>query len=157
MREPPWAAVQAEQFEMKRFLAGVGALLIAAMAVQGTAEAAAAAAATQQPVGVWRNPKNSVHIRIQPCGDDVCGTVVWASERAREKARKAGTANLVGRQLLQDFRSEGPGAWGGRVFVPDMGRTVSGRLHKAGPNAVVASGCLLGRVLCKSQKWTRIG
>ena len=101
---------------MKRFLAGAGALLIAAMGIQGAAQAAAAAA-TQQPIGVWRNPKNSVHIRIQPCGDNVCGTVVWASERAREKARKAGTANLVGKQLLQEFRAEGPGAWGGRVAL----------------------------------------
>ena len=142
---------------MKRVLAGAAFALIAAMGVQGATEAAAAAAAVQQPVGVWRNPKNTVHIRIQPCGGNVCGTVVWASQRAREKARKAGTPNLVGRQLLQEFHPEGPGTWGGRVFVPDMARTVSGRLKKAGPNSVVASGCLLGRFLCKSQTWTRIG
>jgi len=139
---------------MKYLLAGIGAVLMAAMGVQGAAEAAAAA---QQPTGVWRNPKNSVHIRIQPCGADVCGTVVWANERAREKARRAGTADLIGKQLLQEFHREGPDAWAGRVFVPDMGRTVSGRLQKAGPNSVVASGCLLGRFLCKSQTWTRIG
>jgi uncharacterized protein (DUF2147 family) len=139
---------------MRHVLAGAGALLMAAGVVQGTAEAAGPG---PQPVGVWRNPKNSVHIRISPCGDRVCGTVVWANARAQEKARKAGTADLVGRQLLQEFRPEGPGTWGGRVFVPDLARTVSGRLKKEGPNSVVASGCLLGRILCKSQTWTRIG
>ena len=141
---------------MRAFLAGAGALLIAAMGVEGAAQAADAAGLGQQPVGVWRNPKNSVHIRIQPCGANVCGTVVWANARAQEKARKAGTPRLIGKQLLQEFRAEGPGAWGGRVFVPDLARTVSGRLKKAGPNSVVASGCLLGRFLCKSQKWTRV-
>lgn len=144
---------------MKRILAGAAFALIAAMGVQDVVQAAPAPAAAQQqqqPLGVWRNPKNSVHIRIQPCGASMCGTVVWASARAQEKARKAGTPNLVGRQLLQDFHGEGPGAWGGRVFVPDMGRTVSGRLKKAGPNSVVASGCLLGRMLCKAQTWTRV-
>ena len=139
---------------MRHFLAGAAALLMAATVIQGTAEAAGAA---QQPTGIWRNPKNSVHIRIEPCGPNVCGTVVWANARAQEKARKAGTSNLIGKQLLQEFRPEGPGAWGGRVFVPDMARTVSGQLRKAGPNSVVASGCLLGRFACKSQTWIRIG
>lgn len=142
---------------MGRVLAGAAAMLIAVTGIQGAAEAQAAAAAAQQPIGVWRNPKNSVHVRIQPCGANMCGTVVWASARAQEKARKAGTPNLIGKQLLQEFRSEGPGAWNGRVFVPDMQRTVSGRLKKAGPDSVVASGCLLGKFLCKSQTWTRIG
>jgi uncharacterized protein (DUF2147 family) len=140
---------------MRYFLALAGAMAVAALGVQGAAEAAAVG--QQQPTGLWRNPKNSVHIRIQPCGGNVCGTVVWANARAQEKARKAGTPSLIGRQLLQEFRPEGPGAWGGRVFVPDMARTVSGKLTKAGPNSVVASGCLLGRMVCKSQTWTRIG
>ena len=138
---------------MKRILTGAAFALIAVMGVQETAQAASAG---QQPLGVWRNPKNTVHVQLQPCGGTMCGTVVWASARAQEKARKAGTPNLIGRQLLQEFHGEGPGTWGGRVFVPDMGRTVSGRLKKAGPNSVVASGCLLGRLLCKAQTWTRI-
>lgn len=139
---------------MRHFLAGVAAATIAAMALQ---TAAVAGSPAQQPTGIWRNPKNSVHIRIQPCGGNVCGTVVWANQKALEKARKAGTPNLIGKQLLQEFRAEAPDAWGGRVFVPDLARTVSGRLKKAGPNSVVASGCLLGRFVCKSQTWTRIG
>jgi uncharacterized protein (DUF2147 family) len=137
---------------MNKYLAGAAAAFLAAT----TLGSAALAASAPQPSGVWRNPKNSVHIRIQPCGGSVCGTVVWASPKVQEKARKAGTPNLIGKQLLQEFRSEGPGAWGGRVFVPAMARSVSGKLKAAGPNSVVASGCLLGRFVCKSQVWTRI-
>jgi uncharacterized protein (DUF2147 family) len=117
---------------------------------------AAAQGAPAGPAGVWRNPKNSVHVRIEPCGANVCGTVVWANERARMKARNAGTPNLIGKQLFQEFHQEAAGAWAGRVFVPDMDRTVSGRLRTQGPDNVVASGCLLGRFLCKSQTWTRV-
>ena len=40
--------------------------------------------------------------------------------------------------------------------VPDLARTVSGTLQVRGPNAVVASGCLLGRMMCRSQTWTRV-
>ena len=137
---------------MSKFFNGAAAALLA-FSVSGIAADGAAAA---QPAGVWRNPKNTVHIKVQPCGGNLCGTVVWASPRAKEKARKAGTPNLVGKQLFQEFRPVGKDAWGGRVFVPDIDRTVSGTLRATSPNAMVASGCLLGRFLCKSQTWTRL-
>jgi uncharacterized protein (DUF2147 family) len=138
---------------MKKLFTGAAAALLTVSAL-GTAATAASAA---QPTGVWRNPKNSVHVRVQPCGSsNVCGTVVWANARAQEKARKAGTPNLVGKQLFQEFRPTGDGSWDGKVLVPDLAKTVSGQLHPAGPNAIVAKGCLLGRVLCKTQTWTRL-
>ena len=138
---------------MKKILTGAAAALAALSAVGAAVEAASPA---QPLTGVWRNPKNSVRVRIEPCGANVCGTVIWANERARAKSQRAGTATLVGTQLFQAFRQTGPGAWSGRVFVPDRGRTYSGTLRSAGPNTVVASGCLVGRFLCKSQTWTRV-
>ncbi len=137
---------------MTKILAGAAAALVAVSSLGSVANAASAA----QPTGVWRNPKNSVHIKVQPCGDNVCGTVVWANARAQEKARKAGTPNLVGKQLFQEFRPAGAGSWNGRVFVPDMGRSFSGSLKAKGQNNMLAQGCLLGRFLCKSQTWTRV-
>lgn len=136
---------------MKRVAAIAAATLIAVSSL-----ATAAQAAVAQPSGIWRNPKNSVHIKVQPCGKNVCGTVVWANARAKEKARKAGTPALVGRQLFEELRPTGQGAWNGRVFVPDLGRSFSGSIRAAGPNNIVASGCLLGRIFCKSQIWTRV-
>ena len=49
-------------------------ILAAAMAA-----APARAAAPFTAVGVWRNPKDSVHIALRPCGAEICGFVVWAS------------------------------------------------------------------------------
>lgn len=118
--------------------------------------AAAAGAVQAQPTGVWRNPKNSVHLQIQPCGANVCGTIVWANARAREKARAGGTAQLVGTQVFRGFRRQGPDSWAGRVFLPDRNQTVSGTLRLAAPDRFVARGCLVGRFLCRSQTWTRV-
>ena len=131
-------------------------LAAAALLVTGGAFAAEAAAAPAQPTGVWRNPRNSVHVRIQSCGRNVCGTVVWANARAQEKARAAGTPRLVGTQLFREFRSDGANSWAGRVFVPDRNQTYSGSLRLQGTNQIVARGCLLGRYLCRSQTWTRV-
>ena len=128
-------------------------LKLAAAAMVAAGAAGSAGAMTNADLaGVWRNPKNTVHVRIAPCGGTVCGTIVWADARARAKAGD----DLVGTQLMRQFRQEGAGAWSGRVYVPDYGGTVSGRLRAANANAVVASGCLLGRLLCKSQTWVRV-
>jgi uncharacterized protein (DUF2147 family) len=136
---------------MKKLIAAAAAALVAVSTLAGTADAQ-----TAQPTGIWRNPKNSVHVRIQPCGREMCGTVVWASARAQQKARAAGTNNLVGAQLFRQFQQQGGGTWGGRVFVPDLARTVPGTLRVRSPNAVEASGCILGRMVCRSQTWTRV-
>ena len=135
---------------MKTFFAAAAAL-IAATAITATADAQ-----TQPPTGVWRNPRNSVHVRIQPCGRAMCGTVVWASAQAQQKARAAGTPNLIGAQLFRQLQPQGGGTWGGRVFVPDRARTVAGTLRLRGPNSVVASGCIVAGLVCRSQTWTRI-
>ncbi len=135
---------------MKKLFAAAAAALCAVSTLAGTADA------QTQPTGVWRNPKNNVHVRIQPCGRDMCGVVVWASPQAQQKARAAGTPNLVGATLFRQLQQESGGSWAGRVFVPDLRRTVAGRLRVQNPNAVVASGCLLGRMLCRSQTWTRV-
>ena len=135
---------------MSKLLAAAAAGLFAVAIFAGTAEAQ-----TQQPHGVWRNPGNSVHVRIQPCGREMCGTVVWASARAQEKARAAGTSNLIGAQLFRQFRAQGGDRWGGRVFVPDRARTVAGTMRVTGRSAIV-SGCLMGGLVCRSQTWTRV-
>lgn len=136
---------------MRRLFAAAAAALFAFSTLAGTADAQ-----TQQPTGVWRNPRNTVHVRIQPCGRAMCGTVVWASARAQQRAREAGTPNLIGAQIFRQLHRQGGGSWAGRVFVPDLQRTVSGTLRVRGPNAVVASGCLMGGLICRSQTWTRI-
>jgi uncharacterized protein (DUF2147 family) len=116
---------------------------------------AAGNGATQLVSSEWRNPSNSVHIRITPCGDDrMCGTVIWASDKAKADARRGGTDKLVGANLFREFRQVAPGQYKGRVFVPDMNRTFSGQMRVEG-NAMIGKGCVLG-FICKSQTWTRI-
>jgi uncharacterized protein (DUF2147 family) len=128
-------------------------LAFMAAAVATTAAAAASAPAPVQ--GVWRNPKNTVHVKLQPCGPTMCGTVVWAAPKAQAKARAAGNT-LIGTQLFREFKPAGPNQWKGRVFVPDMNRTFSGTITAAGPTRVVGRGCLIGGFFCKEQTWVKI-
>ena len=104
---------------IKSFLVG----LTAAASLAAGLAAVSPASAQDAPFtyGVWRNPKNSVHVEIKPCGGGrACGVVVWANDDAKADARKGGTPELVGLQLLRDFQLQKNGSWKGKVFVPDL-------------------------------------
>jgi len=105
---------------------------------------------------VWRNPQNSVHVRIHPCGKSRCGTVVWANEKAKKDSARGGTPNLVGTELFREFREVSAKVWKGKVFVPDLNRTFTGTGTVKDQNTVVARGCLVGGMGCKSETWTRV-
>ncbi len=114
------------------------------------------AAISQKTDNIWRNPQNSVHVRVYPCGNSRCGTVVWANEKAKADSARGGTPKLVGTQLFREFREVSPKVWKGKVFVPDINRVFTGTGTVKDENTVVARGCLIGKLGCKSQTWTRV-
>jgi uncharacterized protein (DUF2147 family) len=132
--------------------------VIVLLATAGTLAAGLPASAQEQfTYGVWRNPKNSVHVEIKPCGGGrACGVVVWANADAVADARKGGTPNLVGLQLLRDFALQKSGSWKGKVFVPDLNMTLTGTADFPDATTMKAKGCLVGAFLCKSQTWRRV-
>ena len=106
--------------------------------------------------GVWRNPKNSVHLEIRDCGASTCGVVVWASAKAEADARKSGTDTLIGKQLLRDFEAQRDGSLKGRVWVPTLKVTLVGSADIVDSRTMRAKGCVIGNFICKSQLWTRV-
>jgi uncharacterized protein (DUF2147 family) len=107
--------------------------------------------------GDWRNPNGSVVIAIAPCGEALCGRVKWASDKAQADARKGGTDPLVGAELLSAIEPRGAGRWKARLFVPDINKTSRADLHLLGTDRLKVTGCAVGRLICKSQTWTRAG
>ena len=106
-------------------------------------------------VGTWANMNNTMHIRASRCGDDMCGEVIWASEEAKANVAKRG-GTLIGAQLFRDFRQTGPNQWSGRVFIPDLGRTIGGKVTLTDRDSITAVGCLLGPFGCQTRHWRRI-
>ena len=116
--------------------------------------ALAAQAAPQASIeGQWRSPGGNSIIGIAPCGSNLCGTVVWASAKAKQDARK-GTDQLVGAQLLTNLQQKG-NRWQGKIFIPDKNMRVAAKLQLISEKQLKVSGCALGKSLCKSALWTR--
>ena len=140
-----------------RFLKlALAALTVALGMAAATVPAQAADNGVERSYGVWRNPRNSVHLEIKDCGPSTCGVVVWASAKAEADARKSGTDTLIGKQLLRDFESQRDGTLKGRVWVPTLKVTLVGSADIVDPKTMRAKGCVIGNFICKSQLWTRI-
>ncbi len=108
--------------------------------------------------GQWRNPKGSVTVKVTPCGSNAyCATVVEASEKAKAGARKGGTPRLIGTQILSDLKPTGSGTWKGRAFEPKRNIRAPATVKVVGPNMITVKGCVISGIVCKSQRWTRVG
>jgi uncharacterized protein (DUF2147 family) len=114
----------------------------------------AAQPAPHAPIeGYWRNPIGSAIIAIAPCGNVLCGKVVWASARgqrevARTTSHVVGTTVLTGVRLVHD-------RWIGSLFVPDDNIRVSARLQLISNRELKLTGCGLMGLICRTQIWTR--
>jgi uncharacterized protein (DUF2147 family) len=101
--------------------------------------------------GRWRSPGGNSIIDIAACGTELCGTVAWASDKAKQDARRA-TDQLIGTQLLTGLQEKKPGRWQGQLFIPDKSLRVTAKIQLAGPEQLKVSGCA---VICSSQLWNR--
>lgn len=115
----------------------------------------AAPAATASIEGRWKSPGGNSIIEIAPCGPSECGTVAWASDKAKKDSAKA-TDQLVGTQLLTGLQQDKKGVWRGKLFIPDKNMRVTAKIELVGAGQLKVSGCAAGRALCKSALWTRI-
>ena len=137
----------------------VAAIAAAWMLAAATAPAAAQPEAPAQPqatptnpiYGMWINPYRSVAVRTGPCGERLCGWIVWANQEAQNDARDGGTPKLIGTASLENYRNDKPRSWSGTVFVPDMNRRFYSIIQQVAPDQMKVKGCILGGLLCKSQ------
>ena len=116
---------------------------------------AAQASAPPSIEGTWRSPGGNSIITIGACGDALCGTVAWASEKAKKDSAKT-TSQLVGTQLLTALQKDEQGRWHGKLFIPDKNMRVSAKIERVSDAQLRVSGCAMGKALCKAALWTRV-
>ncbi|MEO6198691.1 MAG: DUF2147 domain-containing protein [Sphingomicrobium sp.] len=107
--------------------------------------------------GQWENPKGSVVVRVAACGDAYCGTVIEASAKAKASARNGGTPSLIGTRILSGVRANGDGTYKGRAFDPKRNIHAPATIRMQGAGTLLIKGCVLSGMICKEQRWTRVG
>ncbi len=116
---------------------------------------AATTAGAEGVFGVWQTQATDdgryLQVETKPCADDsskVCGAIVGAFGGAR--------ADSVGKPMIWDMVPDGPNTWDdGRIWKPDEDKIYDAGMKLQG-DVLKVSGCILGGLICKSQKWPRV-
>ena len=118
--------------------------------------AASPAAAQANIEGHWTNPKHSTLVRVSRCdGDAYCAVVLKASAKAQANARKGGTKNFIGTEILR-VSDTGDGLYKGKAFDPESNMHVPATVRFVGPATIEIQGCALFGLICKIQRWTKV-
>ncbi|WP_292053397.1 MULTISPECIES: DUF2147 domain-containing protein [unclassified Brevundimonas] len=123
----------------------------------------AAPALAGDPTGLWQTPTNGGQVRIERCGNALCGTLVTSAAiranpgqldvKNKDEAQRGRT--LRGLRMLSGFTG-GPTEWrGGSVYNPEDGGTYRGTITMTNDNTLRLRGCIVAP-LCKTQTWTRV-
>jgi uncharacterized protein (DUF2147 family) len=99
---------------------------------------AAPASDPNSPVGVWAAEDNKGNVRIEQCGDSLCGYSAKSGEK-----------------VLINMKPQGS-KWSGRFQDPESGRKYDSTMTMKGNNSVRVQGCAFGGIFCNTQNWKRI-
>jgi uncharacterized protein (DUF2147 family) len=99
-------------------------------------------------LGTWVRENGAVRVKFDPCGDAICGNIVWLKPSPDAKAK-------VGQRLFYDMRPDGANSWTGKAVSPDNNTVYSGKMSIEA-STLTTSGCIIGGLLCKSANWKRV-
>jgi uncharacterized protein (DUF2147 family) len=116
-----------------------------------------ASTALADPVdGLWKTaPQDDGSygfIKVAPCGDKICGTLLKGVNAAGEVATTGGN---IGKQIIWDMVANGDGSYGGgKIWAPDRDKTYDSEMILENA-ALRVRGCILG--ICRDGGlWTRV-
>jgi uncharacterized protein (DUF2147 family) len=114
--------------------------------LQSTATSPAAAPAhdLNSPLGIWLTEEKEGKVRIEQCGNNLCGYSVDAR------------SNQNGEQVLINMKPGKDQKWTGRILDPNTGSTYDSTIAMKGTDRLRVQGCAFGGMFCGGQTWTRV-
>ena len=109
------------------------------------------------PVGLWLTKKKDTAVRIEPCGESLCGYISWLRPDVDHVTRDG--KPLCNTRVLWDFVQDAshPDVWkDGKIFKANKGDVYSGRITVRGPDALVLRGYLGIPLIGKSYTLKRV-
>lgn len=109
-----------------------------------------AAAAGEDPTGVWLDQAGRGAVEIAPCGEGglLCGRVVWVKSASHQKR--------CGEQILGSLKKMGNGTWSdGWIYSPDRGRKFDVELKPVGDDKLRIVGWAGIRMFSETHYWKR--
>jgi uncharacterized protein (DUF2147 family) len=119
------------------------------------------------PVGVWLHDNKRIEIEIAPCGDRLCGKLVWFRWPNDAQGLPLVDLNnpdpalrsrpLLGLTVLQDLRRTGENTWeDGNIYNPDDGVNYNAAMSIQDDGSLRVRAYVLIPLFGKTFIWTRI-
>jgi hypothetical protein len=99
---------------------------------------------TDSPLGDWQTEGNKGSVRIERCGEALCGFVLNLASNAK------------GETILIDMKPKATSEWSGNIYSRDSGNTYYATIAMKGPNFLQVKACALGHFFCSGNVWSRI-
>ncbi len=145
-----------------------GGLIVAVfLATTVATHAVPAPARTPTPVGVWQHDNKRIEIAIAPCGDRLCGKLVWfkwpndaqglplVDLKNVDPALRA--RPLLGLTVLYGLRRTGDNAWeDGKIYNPDDGVDYDATMSIADDGTLRVRAYVLLPLFGHTLVWTRM-
>lgn len=123
-----------------------------------------AGAQAAEMTGTWLTQKGDAQIRIAPCGEGLCGTIVWLKDKIDPKTGRPPVDSdnpnprlrhrpILGLRIFAMTKHDA--GWIGPIYNSDDGQTYAGKLMLRGASRLEVQGC--AGVMCGSETWHRIG
>jgi uncharacterized protein (DUF2147 family) len=103
--------------------------------------------------GLWIDHTGQGAVEIAPCGNRVCGRVVWLKD-PNHKSRSG--KRICGTQVLGDLQRRSRTAWeSGWIYNPEDEERFSAALQLANANTLLVTGYLGIKLLGETFTWRR--
>jgi uncharacterized protein (DUF2147 family) len=121
------------------------------------ATATSCGAGSPEVIGPWNTVGNSSQLEIFPCGEKLCGKVVWMKNPSFVDAKDGpvGTPKIdrrnpdpalrsrpiLGLQVIEGLTAAGNGTWEhGKCYDPESGNTYRCKMHMSAPDRLEMRG-----------------
>jgi uncharacterized protein (DUF2147 family) len=124
------------------------------------AEVSAIAASEPSPVGEWLVEDGEASIRIEECGNNLCGVVAgaknWNETDRKNPNPELRNRPIIGMPILLDMKPAKSNRWEGRAYNSKNGQTYTASISLNNSQSLRIEGCVFGGFVCGGQNWTRV-
>jgi uncharacterized protein (DUF2147 family) len=116
-------------------------------------------------LGVWWNTEKDAKVEIYPCGNKICGKIVWLERESKGEANVRDTNNsdkalqqrlLMGADVLKDFVFDGEEKWiDGTAYDPKSGKTYTSYLRLKNEMTLEIRGYIGTPILGRTVIWKK--
>lgn len=124
----------------------------------------ALAAETPDPTGLWLTENKRAVVKIDRCGNSICGNIAWIIEGGMQKDIKnpdpaKRDTPMCGLPILYNFVQNPKNAkvWeSGHIYKADEGDTYNATVSVTSPNELYLRGYIGIPLIGKTQTWTKV-